>query len=200
MMTYASTQLGVSMLRSLDIDLLRKIMSLDAQAGKAVWLQRTPDMFIAKGQLKPESLCASFNTRIAGTPALDCLDKKNGYLCGNIFGTRFQAHRVFWAMHSGQWPDGDIDHINGDRKDNRIANLRSVTRTENLKNSSIGRRNTSGVLGVYWANDRKMWRVEIGHESSRIKVGSFPDFEDAIAARRQAEEKYGYHPNHGKPK
>ena len=199
-MTYASTQQVVLMLRSLDIGLVRKIMSFDAHTGKAVWLQRTPDMFTAKGQLKPVSLCASFNARIAGAPALDCLDKRTGYLCGNVFGVRFQAHRVFWALHYGQWPDGDIDHINGNRQDNRIANLRSVTRMENLKNSSIGRRNTSGVLGVYWANDRKMWRVEIGHENARIKVGSFVDLEDAIAARRRAEEKYGYHPNHGKTK
>lgn len=188
------------MLRTLDITLLRKLIEYNSETGKAIWLPRTPDMFTPKGQLKPESLCRSFNSRVSGSPALDCLDKKSGYLCGNVFGRRFQAHRAFWAIQYGEWPAGDIDHINGNRTDNRICNLRDVTHMENLRNSSIGVRNKSGVLGVYWGKDRNMWRAEISVDGERIKLGSFETLEDAVDARKEAEKFYGFHKNHGKPR
>ena len=181
-----------------DISLLRKIIAHDAPSGKMTWLPRSPDMFTQKGQLTPRSLSASFNTRFAGTPALDCLDKGNGYLCGNIFGKRHQAHRVLWALEHGEWPEVDIDHINGIRHDNRIVNLRSVTKGVNMQNTKMSSKNTSGFNGVYWAKDRNKWRAEISVNNRNIKIGSFDTLDEAINARMQANLVHWFHPNHGK--
>lgn len=92
----------------------------------------------------------------------------------------------------------EIDHINGDPKDNRWANLRSVISAENAKNQKRRKDNTSGVCGVYWREDSRKWRAMIGHNGRLIRVGTFERKEDAIAARLAAQQKLDYHPNHGR--
>src|SRR3546814_6128350 len=66
------------------------------------------------------SLCKSFNNKHAGKPAL-VAPSRAGHLCGHVKGIPLLAHRVAWAIHYGEWPNGQIDHINGDPSDNRIA-------------------------------------------------------------------------------
>jgi len=179
------------------IAILQSIIHHNAESGHMIWKERTPDMYTQRGQLSAVSMCRSFNTKFANTPALACLDKGTGYLCGNIFGKRHQAHRVLWALTHEEWPDADIDHINGVRHDNRISNLRPVTRAENLKNVMRRRSNSSGFNGVSWASDRGKWRAEIQANGTRVKLGSFDTLEEAIARRIDANLRYGFHPNHG---
>ena len=176
---------------------ISEIIHYEPESGHMVWKPRTPDMFNPKGQLSAASLCGSFNTRFAGTKALDCLDKPTGYKCGNIFRKRHQAHRVLWALTYNEWPEFDIDHINGIRHDNRIANLRAVSRSENLKNVRLRDENTSGFTGVHWAEDRNKWRAEICSDGVKIKIGSFDTLEEAVRAREEANVRHGFHPNHG---
>ena len=84
---------------------------------------------------------------------------KDGYILVGFMYKKYRAHRVAWAIHHGSWPDGEIDHINGVRDDNRIENLRCVSRHENKKNTAIPSHNTSGVVGVTWHKPSRKWRA-----------------------------------------
>lgn len=139
-----------------------------------------------------------WRTRHAGKEAFTA--KTNDYKRGALGKFWLRAHRVAWAIHYGKWPKGEIDHINGDRSDNRIKNLRDVNRSENMRNASLPKTNTSGVLGVYWCRRRKVWQARIIKDSlgSMLSLGYYKRKEDAISARKAAEAKYGYHSNHGR--
>jgi len=110
----------------------------------------------------------------------------------------FQVHRICYAIYHGVDPcPMQIDHINHDRTDNRIDNLRLVTRQENNRNKSKQSNNTSGVSGVFWEKKRNKWRATVWLNGKFEHVGYFANKADAIAARRAAEKKYGFHDNHG---
>jgi hypothetical protein len=121
---------------------------------------------------------------IAGT-----LDAR-GYIKIQIDGKYYSAHRLIFFMMTGHWPEGEIDHINGDRSDNRWRNLREATPAENSRNRRTTARNTSGVPGVYWDAASGKWRAQIQVNRKKINLGYFTEFEDAVAARRAAEVKY----------
>lgn len=91
-----------------------------------------------------------------------------------------------------------MDHINGIRTDNSFKNLRCVTRSENLKNSSVRSDNKSGTVGVSWAKEKGKWCVRIGTDDGYKNLGYFKDKDLAIKKRKEAEITYGYHKNHGK--
>jgi len=122
----------------------------------------------------------------------------NGYRRISFAGSRYKAHRLAWIYVYGEFPNGEIDHINGARTDNRICNLRSVTRTENARNSSLPSNNTSGVIGLSWSKARRKWEAKIKVNQKTIHLGRFADKQDAINARQAANIKYGFHKNHGK--
>jgi hypothetical protein len=123
---------------------------------------------------------------------------KIGYRRGCFQGREYYAHRVAWALHTGAWPKGEIDHINGDKADNRIANLREVTKVENSRNMPLPANNTSGHIGVAWSKSDKRWTAYIKVGGRRRYLGNFLEKDDAIAARKAAEVRFGFHPNHGR--
>jgi hypothetical protein len=90
----------------------------------------------------------------------------------------------------GVWPEDQIDHINRDRADNRIENLREVTNKQNQQNRSTNSDNTSGHTGVSWYKPYSKWRAQIKHNHKVIHLGYFTNIEDAIAARKAAEKLY----------
>ena len=125
-------------------------------------------------------------------------DKDYGYLIINVKYRLYKAHRLVWLYVHGRWPK-EIDHINGDRADNRIENLREVTRSQNRRNSKKPSTNTSGHMGVYLNKKKgKPFRAGIWHNNRQIWIGSYNSIEEAVAARKAAERKYGYSPNHGR--
>ena len=87
-------------------------------------------------------------------------------------------HRVIVAAPYGL----DVDHISGDGLDNRRANLRLATRSQNIQNQGIGSRNTSGFKGVTWLKQKAKWKAQIGFEGSNRHLGLFTDINDAAAA------------------
>jgi hypothetical protein len=114
----------------------------------------------------------------------------SGYRGVLINGRRFQAHRIAWVLHHGVWPLEQIDHINGDKTDNRIDNLREATNAQNGKNLPKSRRNKSGVVGVSFDIANRKWRASIKVNHKQINLGRFTRFEDAVVARKEAEQKY----------
>ena len=132
----------------------------------------------------------NWDNRYAGKQALTSY--KNGYRVGAINGKSVRAHRAVWALMHGYWPK-QIDHINGDRSDNRPSNLRDVSAHENLKNKRLDHRNRSGVSGVRMIRG-KFWRVTVGREY----IKQTKCFLNAVKTRREAEAARGYHENHGR--
>lgn len=108
------------------------------------------------------------------------------------------GHHLIWIMHNGSVPQYQIDHENGDRSDNRIANLRDVPPSENMRNVKRHITNTSGHVGVFWYKPRNKWVARITVNYTLHHLGYFTDIADAIAARKAAEIFYGFHKNHGR--
>lgn len=175
---------------NIDLDYLRSRLDYCPETGSLTWLPAPRELFQCDRIFK--SWNSRYSGKQAGTPF-------QGYLSVSINKRLFLAHRLAWFHFHGVWPEQDIDHINGDRSDNRMANLRSVSRSENLRNAAISSANTSGVRGVDWFKPIGKWRARIRADGKEVTVGYFDAKEDAVAARKEAERRYGYHPNHGRP-
>jgi hypothetical protein len=104
-----------------------------------------------------------------------------GYRIIAVDGVMYRAHRLAWLYVHGQWPDGLLDHANGDRADNRIANLRPATVSQNKANSKLRSDNKSGFKGVY-ASELGGWRAEIRCDGKLHYLGRFGTPELAHAA------------------
>ena len=110
----------------------------------------------------------------------------------------YLGHRVAWFLHYGEWPEGQVDHINGIRDDNRICNLRCVTNIENSRNAGVRKANTSGYVGVGVHKATGTWQAYINIDGVRKNLGIFRCVTSAAIAREKASIAAGYHPNHGK--
>lgn len=120
-----------------------------------------------------------------------------GYRQLGMFKQPYLVHRLAFLYMEGRWPN-EVDHINGDRLDNRWSNLREVTSSENKRNMGIHVNNKSGVPGVYWYPRYSKWEVTIRSNGEHIYLGRYDDLDEAIKVRKEAEIKYNFHPNHGK--
>ena len=119
-----------------------------------------------------------------------------GYMRIWVATDRYLAHRLAFLYVYGEMPE-QIDHINHDRLDNRISNLRAANKADNCRNRSKALNNKSGVTGVHWEKKCLAWEVRIGVDGETKRVGYFKDLLSAACARKSAERKYGYHQNHG---
>lgn len=172
-------------------ELLRQLLDYDPETGVLTWRHRALQFFADEGSQR------KWNTRYAGKPAFTA-DDGAGYRPGTILYHKCRAHRVAWAMHYGRWPTKIIDHINQDRGDNRICNLREVDDLDNRRNCRKSKANTSGVTGVSWWPQRRKWVAQIMVNRRRKCLGYFDTIEDAAAARKAAERKFQFHENHGR--
>lgn len=172
-------------------ELLREFIEYDQNTGVLTWKNRDQIHF------KTRRGWAIWNARYAGTLALNC-DDTRGYKMGRVKRRSVFAHRAAWAIAHGEWPNAIIDHINGDRSDNRLKNLRLVTNAENGQNSKRSVANKTGVTGVCWVKSEKRYKAYIGAHPNREYLGSFSDLDLATAARKAAEVRLKYHKNHGR--
>lgn len=175
---------------ALSVDTLRRLLAYNPETGLFDWLERPRDL------CKTEQSFKAWNTKFSGKPAFTRVDIE-GYYAGAIFNKMYRAHRVAFAHYHGHWPKNQIDHINQDRTDNRIINLRDVSHAENGTNQKLPSNNTSGVCGVIWYKARQKWQVRIKVDGVTKHLGYFTDISAAAAARKSAETKYGFHSNHG---
>lgn len=126
-----------------------------------------------------------------GMPGLPAGSKSpSGYVRLCIDGVQMMAHRVAWRLVHGRWPEDEVDHINGTRDDNRIANLREASRAINSQNlRSATKASRSGMLGVSWSKHRRKWVAYIKSDGKTINLGGFKEEAAAqqtyITAKRQ---------------
>lgn len=145
-------------------EVLRSLLDYDASTGRFLWLKSTG---AAKEGAEAGGLSSTGYVRIA------------------IFGKRYQAHQLAWLHQYSEWP-GELDHINGDKADNRIANLRKAHRDENLQNQRKAHSNNkAGILGVSLTK-RGRFVVMIQSGGERKYLGSYATAEEAEAAYLKA--------------
>ncbi len=121
-----------------------------------------------------------------------------GYIRVCLNRRMFKAHRVAWLLHYGEWPKGEIDHINLDRTDNRISNLRDCSRVENARNHGMPSTNTSGVKGVSYNAQCRKWVAQVCVNRKVKNLGLFDSIEQAAEVVRSARaELHGQFANHG---
>jgi hypothetical protein len=176
-------------MKDLDQKRIRELFTYKEETGELRWLSRTASEFASTGAHR------TWNKRFAGTIAGSVCMANGGYRKVKINGAFIGAHRIIWMYVNGEWPD-TIDHINGVTDDNRLLNLRNVSNAENRFNLSRTKKNTSGIVGVSRSGSR--WQASIGANGTQYHLGRFDTKEDAIAARKAAETRLGFHPNHGR--
>lgn len=157
----------------LNAERVRELLSYDPETGVLTWR-------VTRGRMAPAG-------SIAGTNGI------HGYRQLIICGERHKSHRVAWLITHGEWPAGDIDHINGIRDDNRLCNLRVVTRAQNMQNQRFPRRGTtSGLLGVSFHKRIRKWAAHIRVGAKTLHIGYFDEPEQAHQA--YLEKKREVHP------
>jgi len=120
-----------------------------------------------------------------------------GYRQVRVREKEYLVHRIIWLYVYGTHPE-EIDHINGDKADNRLENLRAGNKSLNQRNAKRRKDNKSGMSGVNWCNREQRWIVRIQYNKRRIMIGQYTDLEKAKAARLAAQEKFSFGPNAGK--
>jgi HNH endonuclease/AP2 domain len=144
----------------LTIEELREIIAYDPDTGLLTWKRKTGDKVVVGS--------------VAG-----CLNPK-GYIRLMVNKHWMLAHRAAWAIYHGEWPARQIDHINGDKSDNRLVNLRQATPSQNGHNRGPQINNLSGYKGVHRRGSR--WAAQIKVGGRHIRLGTWPTAEEAAAA------------------
>jgi hypothetical protein len=169
---------------------LHLLLYADFDKGIIYWKPRPIEMFKAKRWF------TAWNNRFANKPAFTSTNR-DGYKTGSLLKRPVTAHRMIFALKHNYWPEF-IDHVNGNRSDNRVENLRDATRHDNGRNAKRPCHNTSGHIGVSWNNRDKRWAAYITINRKRKSLGNFFDKESAITCRKHYEKIYGFHENHGR--
>jgi len=153
--------------RDLTVFTIRECLNYDPKTGEFTRAKRTAQ-------------CHQVGDR-ADLPAYGHL---TGYLTIGLQGDKHLAHRVAWAHFYGEWPTHHIDHINGNKSDNRIVNLRDVPNKVNTQNRlrTIDGKNKTNKVGVFWHPQSTRWRARIMTNKKGIHLGMFDTQEEAHAA------------------
>lgn len=139
--------------RDLTVTRLREVLEYEAETGLFKWL------VVLSNVVRSGSIAGCLN--------------KYGYRLIRIDGNLYLAHRLAWLYMHGQWPENEIDHINGETSDNRISNLRQATRSQNMQNEKVARKSNKscGLLGV--SKNGRGWKAEIKVDGKKLHLGSY---------------------------
>ncbi len=119
--------------------------------------------------------------------------ENRGYLRMAVDGKHYLNHRLVWLYHEGYFPEQGIDHINRDKTDNRITNLRAVSQACNTRNVGNSTKNRSGVKGVHFLAGRNKWVAQIRTGGANCAVKLCDSFAEAVAHRLAVEQALGWH-------
>jgi hypothetical protein len=168
--------------------LLQEAVEYIPETGMFFWKERSDRYFSNSGS------AYLWNYENSGR---EVAQKRNplNYRVIRLFGKSILAHVAALAIVNGKWPEQDVDHINGQKSDNRLCNLREVPRFVNQRNRVMAENNTSGCTGVYKTKNGKFAAKII-----KIHLGTFETFEDAVKARQEAQYKTpSFTKRHGLP-
>lgn len=173
-----------------------RVLDYNPDTGVFTWKARGIEWFSS------DRRCSAWNAKFAGkcagsTRTSGCVVGGKKYsafywqigFCGAVY----LAHRLAWIVIYSERPDV-IDHVNGDGRDNRICNLRNVSQLQNMKNKKRASNNKSGHPGVHFRKQDKKWAAEYGSsgKGSRVHLGCFETFQEAVEVRKQYEERIGH--------
>lgn len=175
-------------------EIVRELLAYDAETGVFRWLQRDVKWFSPSRMRTAESECVRWNKSFSGSVAGSINGR--GYFQIGLFGRRYYVHRIAWLYVTGSWPEADIDHLNGNKTDNRFSNLRSVCDLQNCKNRGLRSDNKSGFTGVYPSSTPGKWKAQIRTCGKVKHLGTFLTPQDAHAAYVLAAEGNGYTDRH----
>lgn len=183
---------------TLNKEIVRELLDYDQETGKLFWKKRDIKWFSDGKKNSAESYMKTWNARNAGKEALAA--KSSGYKHGTIFSKYYRSHQIIWLWMTGEFPEYEIDHINGIRNDNRWVNLRDVNRSTNIRNTKLRNDNTTGYPGISFDTKNKSLVASIYTDEGYKYLGRFrpEEIDKAIAVRKEAEQKYEYHKNHGR--
>jgi len=156
---------------------LKELLDYDPETGVFTWLE-------SRGSVTAGAVAGS--------------RRKDGYRKIKINQKFYLEHRLAWLYVHGKFPLDQIDHINGVKDDNRLDNFREVDHRENQRNTKRHFDNASGVTGVCWNKAAGKWHSRITSATKLENLGYFDNFFEACCARKSAEKRYGFHPNHGR--
>jgi len=171
------------------------ILFYDPQTGIFKWRERTPDMFTDGGHSK-EHNCAAWNAKFANKEA-GCL-RDDGYFVIRLMKRCILSHQLAWFYVYKKWPIGFLDHIDEDKSNNKIENLRQATNAQNMQNRGPQKNNKSGYKGVSYRPDKRKFSAEIYCNKKKERLGYFETAEEAHEAYcRAAKKLHGKFANFG---
>lgn len=165
--------------KQIDPNILNELFDYDAGTGILYHRKRGVHLFSNTVSRTQETNSKWWNGRFAGKRACKS-DCRNGYMRVSIFGTEYQAHRVIWAMMKGAWPKDVIDHVDGDKENNRTTNLREATTSQNNMNRKGSGK--SKYKGVSWRKSQEKWIASIKCNNKQHFLGLFDDEKEAAKA------------------
>ncbi len=168
-------------------EVLRQLLRYEPDTGSLYWGHRDA-LFFPAAVRSAQHDAAIWNQLYAGQKAFQAV-LRNGYMSGQVFKKKMLAHRVAWAIYYGAWPEGQIDHINRVKSDNRIANLRVVSAAGNAANRSSSVGKPDNEIGVFPTRlGRFRASISVGGKSKYL--GTFENKGDARAAYLTAKSEY----------
>jgi hypothetical protein len=151
---------------------LKELLHYDPDTGVFTWIKKS----------------SRFSNNVVGSIAGSI--NSEGYRHIHIDRKNHKAHRLAWLYVFGGFPNGIIDHVNRNKLDNRLRNLREANYSSNNQNHRISKRNTSGITGVYWYKPTQKWCAKASIGGALRHIGYFETIEEAIAARKTAEKEF----------